>query len=194
YTEAEPQYYFVPQYVGPKGWLGVELERGLSWDTIVERVREAYDKVAPASLRQEFDANPKVKLPVRKLKPEEINPLLATAAQKFLQRIEKLCTALPEVSAHRQFGNPVWKAGKKTFACVHRYEHRLTLQIWVGVDQQNLLTADSRYSVPAYMGHNGWIDLVVEDRINWVEVEQLLLGSYRHFALQRMLKLLDSQP
>ena len=42
------------------------------------------------------------------------------------------------------------------------------------------------------MGHNGWIDLDVEDHINWNEAEGLLEGSYRHFALQRMLRKLDS--
>ena len=67
----------------------------------------------------------------------------------------------------------------------------MCLQFWVGTDQQPLLTQDPRYRVPAYIGNNGWIELDVEDQADWEEIEDLLLGSYRHFALKRMLKALD---
>ncbi len=190
YTENEPQYYFVPPYVGNKGWLGVELDKGLKWDVVADRVREAYEKVSPAALKKTLGPNPEIKLPVKNLKPEEIDPLQAPRARKFLQRLDSICLSLPESARDSQFGNPVWKAGKKTFACVHRYDQRLSLQAWVGLDQQSLLVSDSRYTVPAYVGHNGWIDLNVETDQNWAEIEQLVLGSYRHFALQRMLKAL----
>ena len=61
---------------------------------------------------------------------------------------------------------------------------------WVGVDNQGLLTADARYSIPPYMGHNGWISLDVSAGCDWAEVKTLTLQSYRHFALKRMLLLL----
>jgi hypothetical protein len=64
---------------------------------------------------------------------------------------------------------------------------RLTLCFWAGVDQQGLLTADSRYHVPPYMGHNGWIALDVSKNCDWNEIAALLTQSYRHFALKRML-------
>ena len=38
----------------------------------------------------------------------------------------------------------------------------LTLCFWVGVEQQGLLTADPRYQIPPYFGHNGWIALDVD--------------------------------
>jgi predicted DNA-binding protein (MmcQ/YjbR family) len=57
----------------------------------------------------------------------------------------------------------------------------------VGVDQQGLLTADSRYQIPPYMGHNGWIALDVSANCDWDEVAALIMQSYRHFALKRML-------
>jgi hypothetical protein len=65
---------------------------------------------------------------------------------------------------------------------------RLTLSFWVGVDQQGLLTADPRYEIPAYFGHNGWIALDVASDCDWREIEGLALQSYRHFALKRMLQ------
>jgi hypothetical protein len=54
---------------------------------------------------------------------------------------------------------------------------------------QAMLTFEKRYRVPAYMGHNGWIDLDVEDEMDFDEVRQLALVSYKHFALKRMLDL-----
>ncbi len=54
-----------------------------------------------------------------------------------------------------------------------------------------MLSNDDRYDISPYTGHNGWIDLDVEDHEDWQEIELLLLESYRHFALKRMLKALD---
>jgi hypothetical protein len=57
---------------------------------------------------------------------------------------------------------------------------------------QTMLTFEpDRYQIPAYTGHNGWINLNVEDDINWDEVAELTMISYRHFALKRMLKVLE---
>ena len=126
------------------------------------------------------------------MRPEKINPLLGERPVEVLRLLAERCRRLPETSEGEQFGNPVWKAGKKTFICAHRYTDRLKLQFWVGVEQQALLTSDKRYSIPKYVGHNGWIDLDVEKQINWVEIDSLLEASYRHFALKRMLRALDN--
>ena len=79
------------------------------------------------------------------------------------------------------------------FVRAHHGSGRLKLQFWVGIELQSFLTEDSRYSIPMYMGSGGWIDLDVQDQIHWEEVESLLENSYRHFALIRMLKALDSE-
>src|SRR5262245_27238492 len=50
FVKMRPRVYFVPPYVGPRGWLGVELDKGLGWTTVREHVVEAYEKVAPAEL------------------------------------------------------------------------------------------------------------------------------------------------
>src|SRR5712671_797119 len=50
FTKMQPKAYFVPAYVGPRGWLGVELDKGLGWETVCEHVRDAYQMVAPREL------------------------------------------------------------------------------------------------------------------------------------------------
>jgi hypothetical protein len=49
-VEADPGRFFVPPYVGHRGWLGVRLDRGLDWDELAGIVEDAYLTVAPKSL------------------------------------------------------------------------------------------------------------------------------------------------
>ena len=190
YVKEEPKHFFVPPYVGPRGWLGINLDKGISWQRVARLAREAYEKVAPRKLSESLGKTPQIKAPTAKLKPEQIDPLQGKRAQQALKKFRALCSALPEVSEGTAFGVPVWKAGAKTFACAGHGRDTLTLLFWVGVDQQALLTSDPRYSIPAYMGHNGWIAIDVTRNVDWKEIEQLMLQSYRHFALRRMLALL----
>jgi predicted DNA-binding protein (MmcQ/YjbR family) len=188
----EPKYFFVPPYVGPRGWLGVHLDKGLSWKRIAALVREAYEKVAPPPLAAAIGKTIEIEPPTAALDPTEVDPMSSKRAQSVLKSLRKICLALPEGSEALQFGSPVWRAGKKTFACAYHQAGRLRLAFWVGVDRQGLLTADERYEVPAYMGHNGWIALDVTKHCDWQEVQALVLDSYRHFALKRMLRILDA--
>jgi len=49
-VESDPERFFVPPYVGHRGWLGVRLDRGLDWDMLAGIVEDAYAEVAPAKL------------------------------------------------------------------------------------------------------------------------------------------------
>jgi hypothetical protein len=49
-VEAAPEHYFRPPYVGHRGWLGVRLDRDLSWDEIAGAIEDAYLTVAPKRL------------------------------------------------------------------------------------------------------------------------------------------------
>jgi hypothetical protein len=52
-VEAEPERFFVPPYVGHRGWLGVRLDRGLDWEELTGIVEDAYAEVAPQKLVRE---------------------------------------------------------------------------------------------------------------------------------------------
>ena len=194
HVEMAPDHYFVPPYVGPRGWLGVHLDRGNDWLSIEARVREAYAHIAPDELTACIGPPLDVEAPVDALDPEDFDPLLASRAQSVLGRVRALCASLPETSEGTQFGKPSFRAGKKTFLNVHRGRRRLCFQLWVGPELQATLTDDPRFTIPMYIGHRGWIDLDVEEHIDWEEVRELVLGSYRRFALDRMLKALDATP
>jgi hypothetical protein len=49
-VESDPEHFFVPPYVGHRGWLGARLDRDLPWEQIEGIVEDAYAEVAPAKL------------------------------------------------------------------------------------------------------------------------------------------------
>ena len=49
-VEADPERFFVPPYVGHRGWLGFRLDRGLDWNELAGIVEDAYAEVAPTKL------------------------------------------------------------------------------------------------------------------------------------------------
>jgi hypothetical protein len=49
-VEGAPEHYFVPAYVGPRGWVGVQLDRGLDWEEIAGVVEDAWLCRAPKRL------------------------------------------------------------------------------------------------------------------------------------------------
>lgn len=53
---ADPARFFMPPYIGPKGWLGLDLDGGdLDWIEIEKFVRDSYRLVAPKRLAAQVD-------------------------------------------------------------------------------------------------------------------------------------------
>jgi hypothetical protein len=48
--DADGERFFVPPYVGHRGWLGLRLDREIHWDELTGIVEDAYAEVAPAKL------------------------------------------------------------------------------------------------------------------------------------------------
>ena len=126
------------------------------------------------------------------MKPEEIDRLKTVKALKLRELLRKICLALPESSESSSFGAPVWRVGKRGFAQLYDYGKGLTVSFWVGIERQGPLEMDPRFSVPPYMGHNGWIALDASKSINERELSDFLIDSYRHFATRRALAKLDA--
>ena len=187
YVRAEPKHFFVPPYVGPRGWLGVRLDMGIAWKRVAELVRMAYERVAPARLANALQATPIVPAPKRKLTVADVDPRNTPRGKRVLASMRKICLALPDTSEDQQFGQPVWRAGRKVFAQAYCYDGRWLAAFWVGIPAQGLMTEDPRYEIPPYMGHNGWIALDVSKRHDERELRSLALESYRHFALKKSL-------
>jgi len=189
---SSPKHIFKPQYVGPSGWIGVELNRGFVWKRVIELVHMAYLNSSPARLVAQVKKAPSVAAPTQKMKPAEIDRLKAPKAIKMHERLRKICLALPETDESLQFGSPVWRVGKRSFAMLYDFGKGLTVQFWVGIERQGPLEMDPRFSIPPYLGHKGWISLDASAGVNDKELREFLIESYRHFATRRALAKLDA--
>jgi hypothetical protein len=54
-VDEEPKRFYVPAYVGHRGWIGVRLDVKPDWTEIREILADAYRCVAPAKLVKEFE-------------------------------------------------------------------------------------------------------------------------------------------
>ena len=53
----EPERFFVPPYVGHRGWIGVRLDVDVDWEEIAAIVTDAYRNVAPKTLVRQLDGD-----------------------------------------------------------------------------------------------------------------------------------------
>ncbi len=141
---------------------------------------------------------PVVAAPTVKMKPAEIDRMLAPKAQKVIAVMRRICADLPDVSEGTQMGSVVWRTGKRSFFMLYDYGKGLTAQFWVGIERQGPLEMDPRLKVSRYMGHKGWMDLDLADLDpshvrNAHELREFAIESYRHFASRRAIAALDAQ-
>ncbi len=194
-VRAEPKHFFVPQYLGPRGWIGVRLDHGISWKRVGALVQDAYRRVAPARLLARLGKPAVIEPPTVGLTLAELDPMYSAAARRLRALLDDVCLSLPEANKSAQFGFPVWRAGKKTFAQFYHQKGGFVASFWVGIDQQAMMTLDPRFHVPPYAGHNGWIALsLAGGRPNKNELRALAEQSYRHFAARKMLAALAARP
>jgi predicted DNA-binding protein (MmcQ/YjbR family) len=58
-VECNPERFFVPPYVGHKGWIGLHLVGpGPDWDGVHALIRQSYRLIAPKRLATQVDAKP----------------------------------------------------------------------------------------------------------------------------------------
>lgn len=191
-VRSEPKYFFVPPYLGPRGWIGVRLDKRLSWRRVAALVQDAFRRVAPARLGEKLGQPPAVATPDTGLTLAELDPMHSPRAAQLKTILGEICLAFPETSEGEQFGYPVWRAGKKTFAQFYHANGNFIAAFWVGIDKQAMMTLDPRFQVPPFSGANGWIGLTLANsKPNAQELERLADASYRHFAQKKMLQSLQ---
>jgi predicted DNA-binding protein (MmcQ/YjbR family) len=55
-VRAQPDRYFSPPYVGPKGWTGAYLDKKPDWDVIADLVRDAYLLTVPKRMKAALES------------------------------------------------------------------------------------------------------------------------------------------
>jgi hypothetical protein len=62
-VDADPERFFVPPYVGHRGWLGVRLDRGLDWEQITGTIEDAFATIAPPTLLKIAEERERIREP-----------------------------------------------------------------------------------------------------------------------------------
>lgn len=53
----DPERYYLPDYIGPRGWFGLRLDRGrVDWREVASIVERSYRLTAPKTLLEKLDA------------------------------------------------------------------------------------------------------------------------------------------
>jgi predicted DNA-binding protein (MmcQ/YjbR family) len=109
---------------------------------------------------------------------------------KTLEKVRRLCLALPESREMLAWGHPVFKAGTKTFAAIETVKGRPSIAFRLEpLDVDLLLTRPSFFSTP--YGRGQWVSTWADAALDWPLITRLVERSYRVVALKRMLRTLD---
>ena len=122
--KGERGFYFIPPYVGPSGSLGVNLDQGLDWQIISQRIYEAYSYVAPERVGVLQVKTLEIEPPIEGIDAEEFDPFQRPEIAVVQAMISDLYLVLPDVAPGQQFSTPCFRAGKKNFCILHFYRSR----------------------------------------------------------------------
>ena len=109
-----------------------------------------------------------------------------------LSRLSKLALALPEVVRQIYGSHAQFLVGKKTFAYFLDNHHGdgiigVTCKVLPGDNKALSEAQPDRFYLPAYLASRGWVALRLDaGKIDWDEVNDLLMGSYALIAPRRL--------
>jgi hypothetical protein len=105
-----------------------------------------------------------------------------------LERVRRLCLALPITFEKLSHGEPTFFAGKRTFAMFSNNHHNDGhIAVWLAAEpgeQERLVAADpATYYRPPYVGPSGWVginlDQIDDEELgaHIVEAHRLIMGK-----------------
>ena len=118
--------------------------------------------------------------------------------RQALDRMRKLCLALPEATERPSHGAPTWFVrDKKTFVMFHDDHHGDgRLAIWCaapsGVQEMLVEQEPARFFRPPYVGHRGWLGVRLDVDVDWDEMATIAEEAYRIVAPKQLIAKLDS--
>jgi hypothetical protein len=178
--------YFVPPYVGVKGWVGVRLDdERVDWIDLAILFEEAWRSVAPKRIAEGAER-------VKKGAPLELPKTDAAKAEGALDKLAALCAALPESVMDRQASHASFCVGKKTYAYFldnHHGDERIAACVKAAPGESAKLAKrdPARFYVPDYLGSKGWVGVRLDvGRVDWDDVRARVAASYAMVAPRRL--------
>jgi hypothetical protein len=113
-----------------------------------------------------------------------------------VERLRRLCLALPETTERVSHGEPTWFVRDKTFVTLADHHHDDRFGFWCAAPpgtQEALVAADpERFFRPPYVGHRGWLGVYLDVDVDWDEIAEIVADAYRTVAPKRLVARLDA--
>src|SRR5207244_403536 len=126
-----------------------------------------------------------------------INMSAIASKDSRLARLTKICLALPEAARRDTGSHAAFLVRKSTFVYFLNDHHgdgivSVACKALPGDNAALAAAQPSRFYLPSYIGPRGWIALRLDSgEVDWDEVAELVVGSYRLIAPKRLLTLVD---
>ena len=109
--------------------------------------------------------------------------------QAELAHLRKILLAIPGAVEKLSHGEPTWFTGEKgrVFAMFDNHHHgaaHISVYLPVPPELQKALVAAERerYWVPPYVGHKGWVAIILDGKPDWDRVELLAHEAFRELS------------
>lgn len=116
-----------------------------------------------------------------------------------LERVRRLCLALPDTTERLSHGEPAWFVrDKKMFVMFADRHHDDRLAFWCAApagSQEAVVAADpDHFFRPPYVGHRGWIGAYLDvDEVDWDQLAEVIEDAYRQIAPKTLIAKLDQR-
>jgi len=96
----------------------------------------------------------------------------------MIERLRKICLALPEATETTNFGHPFFRIQTKPFCVFHGTVEESAIAFKVLKTETGIFLEDPRFFKTPYMHHNGWVSLHARGKLDWKEIAELVRSSY----------------
>jgi hypothetical protein len=115
-----------------------------------------------------------------------LNKTRPKAEDRAVERLRRICLALPGVSEKIAWGEPTWRAGK-IFAQMDTHHHGAdNVAVWLALPggmQEALIAEDpASFFRPPYVGHKGWVGARIDGRRDWKRIASVVRDAHRFVA------------
>jgi len=102
-----------------------------------------------------------------------------------LERVRRICLALPDANERESHGSPTFfirdKRSFVMYADDHHGDGRLALWCASSSDVQKMLATSrpDQFFVPPYVGHLGWIGVRLDRDLSWDEIQGVIKDAHQ---------------
>ena len=101
-----------------------------------------------------------------------------------IEKLRKICLALPEVVEKEAWGEPTFRVRGRMFAMYDNNHHDAgRIAVWckapLGFQSMMVAEAPERFFVPPYVGVNGWVGARLDLDVDWKEIAGVVQQAYR---------------